>query len=163
MSGSERIEKTTLWRNAFALHEDGHDDARQSLIVGLRDFRKNVAQLVTHIAADMKGYTVHDISHLDALWEMASLIGGDQFKLNPAEAFVFGGAVLLHDSGMTTAAYVGGLEELKNFAVWRDAYELALAKVNGNPALADSCVESATIDTLRRLHAEKAAAIATQA
>ena len=61
----------------------------------------------------MRDYTVHDLSHLDALWEMADLIVGTNFILNPAEAFVFGVAVLLHDAGMTVAAYPGGMEELE--------------------------------------------------
>jgi hypothetical protein len=35
---------------------------------------------------------------------MGSLLAGQNFDLNPPEAFVFGAAILLHDAGMTQAA-----------------------------------------------------------
>ena len=39
----------------------------------------------------------------------ASLVAKPSLTLNPPEAFVFGGAVLLHDAAMTLGAYPGGL------------------------------------------------------
>jgi hypothetical protein len=64
--------------------------------------------------------TVHDVTHLDALWEMTSLIAGPEYELNPAEAFVLGGAILLHDAGLSAAAFPGGLDELKRTLEWQD-------------------------------------------
>ncbi|MCQ8239827.1 HD domain-containing protein [Rhizosaccharibacter radicis] len=73
----------------------------------------------------MKDYTVHDINHVDALWEIADIIAGPDHKLNPAEAFVFGGSILFHDAGMTLAAYSNGLDDLQKTPVWEDNYVAA--------------------------------------
>lgn len=75
--------------------------------------RKRASALVTKIAADLPHMTIHDVTHLDALWEMAAIACGNVVNLNPAEAFVFGGAVLLHDAAMSLAAFPGGVAELK--------------------------------------------------
>jgi Histidine kinase-, DNA gyrase B-, and HSP90-like ATPase len=87
--------------------------------------RENVAPLVSAAHIDCPGLTVHDVTHLDALWETASMIGGDNFALNPAEAFVLGGAILLHDAGMAVASYEGGIAEIRKTAVWLDAIATA--------------------------------------
>ena len=84
--------------------------------------RERVEQLVSRIASDMEEMTVHDISHLDALWEMGSIVAKESIELNPPEAFVFGGAVLLHDAAMSLAAYPNGIEELKGEVTWKDTY-----------------------------------------
>src|SRR5579862_6210090 len=97
---------TILWKRAF---EDPRDDAssdEQSYFrLHLEEMRERAKVLVTRIARDIPEYTVHDVTHLDALWETASLITPTELDLNPPEAFVFGAAVLLHDAGMTLAAY----------------------------------------------------------
>jgi hypothetical protein len=53
----------------------------------------------------MPTYTVHDLTHADALWETASLVTGPDVELNPAEGFVLGAAFLFHDAAMGLAAY----------------------------------------------------------
>ena len=95
--------------------------------------RDNVAALITTIPADCKDLTVHDVSHLDALWEMASLIAGPNYDLNPAEAFVLGGAILLHDAGLSAAAFQGGLDELKRSQEWQDLAAAMLRQQNVEP------------------------------
>ena len=62
--------------------------------------RGKAFHLVSRISADMPSMTVHDASHLDALWEMASILTDGAIELNPPEAFVFGGAILLHDAAI---------------------------------------------------------------
>jgi hypothetical protein len=64
--------------------------------------------LAAEIHRDLPEFTVHDITHLDALWEIADIVAGEQFSLTPPEAFVLGGAFLLHDLGMSLAAYPQG-------------------------------------------------------
>src|SRR3546814_4635789 len=81
--------------------------------------RTRASALVAKIAGDLPHMTVHDVTHLDALWEMASIATGESFDLNPAEAFVFGGAILLHDAAMTLAAFPGGIVELREQTEWR--------------------------------------------
>ncbi len=64
------FEDTSLWRSAFP------DDPVSEIARAEVDFFKQQFQqmraraelLVSRIAADMPGYTVHDITHLDALW-----------------------------------------------------------------------------------------------
>ena len=48
------------------------------------------------------------------------MVGGEDCLFNPAEAFVFGGAVLLHDAGMTLSAYPRRLDDLRDTVEWRD-------------------------------------------
>jgi hypothetical protein len=84
------------------------------------NFRERVAMLAGEIHKDLPEYTVHDITHLDALWEMADIIAGSDFFFTPTEAFVFGGAILLHDLGMGLASYPHGLDELQKEEIWAD-------------------------------------------
>eukprot|EP01013_Petalomonas_cantuscygni_P030171 TRINITY_DN56103_c0_g1_i1.p1 TRINITY_DN56103_c0_g1~~TRINITY_DN56103_c0_g1_i1.p1 ORF type:complete len:852 (+),score=69.39 TRINITY_DN56103_c0_g1_i1:143-2557(+) len=101
--------------------------------------------------------TVHDVTHLDALWEMASIALGENFDLNPAEAFVFGGAVLLHDSAMTIAAFPGGVAELREQTEWRDLHSRYMASVSASDVAAVKEAENrTTADALRLLHAKQA-------
>ena len=50
-------------------------------------FRERVAHLASAIHRQLPELTVHDITHLDALWEMGDLVVGQETFLNPAEAF----------------------------------------------------------------------------
>ena len=125
--------RSSLWREAFAPREDDpNQEPRKRLLASLERMRDNVATLITTISADCKDLIVHDVTHLDALWEMASLIAGPDYELNPAEAFVLGGAILLHDAGLSVAAFPGGLSELKRTQDWQD---LAAAMLRGGVAI----------------------------
>lgn len=158
------FEKTSLWRSS--LGDDAFNDeveARNMLRDRLFDMRKRVKHLVSLIPSDVPGLTVHDVTHLDALWETASLIAGENYTLNPAEAFVFGAAILLHDSAMSLAAYPGGLEEIKTTLEWRDAVASHMQSVSGmavDVRLLDSppdhIVKAALADVLRDFHAKRA-------
>ena len=114
--------------------------------------------------------TVHDISHLDALWDTASSVAEGAVNVNPAEAFVLGASILLHDAAMSLAAYPGGLAEARTTVAWRDAVaRLALASDESgderfdveNPP--DAVVQRIVPDVLRQLHAERAEELAEQA
>jgi hypothetical protein len=106
---------TRLWRSSLApqtgdLTQGG---ARERFRNVFLKFRDRAATLTGEIARDMPEFTVHDITHLDALWEMADKIAGEHISLTPAEAFVLGGAFLVHDAGMGLAAYPEGREGLR--------------------------------------------------
>jgi len=114
--------------------------------------------------------TVHDISHLDALWDTASSVAEGAVNVNPAEAFVLGVSILLHDAGMSLAAYPDGLLEVQSTVAWKDAIaRLALASEEsecekfdiGNPPT--EIIQRIVPDVLRRLHAERAEELAEQA
>jgi hypothetical protein len=158
------FEETWLWRSAFA---DNHDrkvtEAEKTFFrQHLLELRARVKPLVARIAADMPGYTVHDVTHLDALWETASLVAEPNLALNPPEAFVMGGAILLHDAAMTLAAYPGGLAELKQTTKWADiaAIYAGGTSIDNPPPEVEARIK---IEVLRQLHAEKAQDLPTQA
>lgn len=153
------ITSTRLWRIAFGKDCLHARELEQSLLQA----RESVGELLAGIPGDMKGYTVHNLSHLDALWEMADLIAGDKFSLNAAEAYVFGIAVLLHDAGMTVMAYPGGMNELIQSPIWLE--ECSNRGVAGKDlAEIPAQIRSALVtNVLRRLHAERAEHLATQA
>jgi Histidine kinase-, DNA gyrase B-, and HSP90-like ATPase len=113
--------RTSIWRNAFERDiKDSESECRTRLETHFLGARENAEKLVSQISNDIPGLTVHDITHLDALWEMASLVVGVEEVLNPLEVFILGGAILLHDAGMSIAAYPGGLDELRETIEWKD-------------------------------------------
>lgn len=131
--------------------------------------RERAAQLVSRISADLPMLTIHDISHLDALWDICSAVAEGAVNVNPPEAFVLGASILLHDSAMSLAAYPGGLLELKGTIAWRDAIaRLAQASEEAGEetfdtgAPPDRVVHRILPDVLRRLHAERAEQLAEQ-
>src|SRR2546421_394414 len=110
-------QKTVLWRNSLApqqVDDDKTSEARERLRQAYEQFRKKAAFLANEIHSDLPDYTVHDISHSDTLWDMASLIAGPEIIPNPVEAFVLGGAFLIHDIGMGLAAYPEGIDALRS-------------------------------------------------
>jgi hypothetical protein len=169
------LKTTWLWQSAFdnasgsSKATPGEQAFFRLHLEAMREeaMREKAKALVARIAADMPGYTVHDESHLDALWETASLVANPGLTLNPPEGFVFGGAVLLHDAAMTLAAYPGGLAELKTTTAWADAAALRglPSHIPGSatsPALSAEIERQIKTEVLRRLHAEKAEELATQ-
>src|SRR5690348_5678369 len=98
--------QTWLWQHVFVnkhLHAtfDEQEFFRDQYLL----MRENVGHLVSRIASDIPGLTVHDLTHLDALWDTASLVAEGAITLSPPEGFVLGASILLHDSAMTVAAY----------------------------------------------------------
>lgn len=116
------FEKTNLWKTTLAELEqnDSDKDARQRLRNVYLRFRERVTYLAGEIHRHLPDYTVHDVTHLDALWEMTDIIAGPDYVLTPTEAFVLGGAILLHDLGMGLASYPRGIDELREEAAWAD-------------------------------------------
>jgi hypothetical protein len=151
-------QETNLWKQAFSepRADSGLDEQRffQSQYQLLRD---KASMLVASIEADVPGLTVHDITHLDALWDMAALLAGKGFELNPAEAFVFGASILLHDAGMSLAAYPNRIDDLRSTTIWKDLAALP------SDELGNQLTEKELIPVvLRKLHAQKAGDLPTQ-
>ena len=163
--------QTWIWRQAFQTpRSDSTTEEQEFFRTQYLSIRERAAQLVSRIAGDLPGMTVHDISHLDALWDSASSVAEGAVNVNPAEAFVLGASILLHDAAMSLAAYPGGLAEVRTTVAWKDAIaRLALAseesgggKIDSeNPT--DAVVQRVVPDVLRRLHAERAEELAEQA
>lgn len=153
MSG---YDNTKLWQLSFgkSLEEDVHSKQRDILRVSLESFREKATLLAGEINRDLPDYTMHDITHIDSLWDMASLICGENYVLNPAEAFVLGGAFLIHDLGMGLAAYPAGLSAIKETTIWNDTYAY-YSKKNGN--VQDKDIIEIVLRALHAKHAEKLA------
>jgi len=161
-------EESRLWTSSLADQQvDPYAIQRRRLASAYHNFRERAALIAAEIPQDLREYTVHDVSHLDALWEMADLIAGDQVSITPTEAFVLGGAFLIHDLGMGLAAWPGGLDQLREEPTWPDILANCIHRCTGtvptsvelaNPS--DEAVRMAKEIALRERHAFRAAELA---
>jgi hypothetical protein len=63
---------------------DPHAEPRERLWRALLQMRDRAKMLAGEIHRDLPDFTVHDITHLDALWEIADLIAPRQIlTVNP--------------------------------------------------------------------------------
>jgi len=156
------FERTHLWRAAFQSSDaERYPQPSEFFRQALLSLRDKSSLLVSQIAKDVPQLTVHDISHLDALWEVGSLIAGPTYILNPAEGYVLGAAILLHDAAMNLASYPNGLTGLTQTDEWRDA----VAALDGGNAQSDdarvheyhedSVIKRVLPEVLRTLHARQ--------
>jgi hypothetical protein len=167
---STSFETTKLWTRTLAPlnPDDGHNGAREKLRAAYLSMRERVAPLVEQAHHDCPGLTIHNVTHLDALWEMADVIAGGAYPLNPLEAFIFGASALLHDAGMALVAFEGRLVEVKTTTAWKETVA-GILRLNGEE-VTQAAIENpsqqilplAIFATLRQLHAEKAEELATQ-
>lgn len=166
---NRRFENTTLWQRTLAIQptNDPEEANRARLRMAYETFRERAGILAGEIAINHPEFTVHDITHLDALWEMAQLISGPDFPLTPAEAFVLGGAFLIHDLGMGLASYPEGITEIEQESIWIDTVSALLKEQSGKtPTLHEisrahnSIRMRATKFVLRELHAKHAERLA---
>jgi hypothetical protein len=165
---SHDIEQSSLWRATLgSRNSDEYAAQRERLRTAFTRFREHAGHLAEQIRQDMPTLTVHDVTHLDALWEIASIIVGDAYQLTPAEGFVLGGAILLHDLGMSVAATPGGMAAIVADVRWADIvtfhYRAAFERkptaeevLNPPPAI----LSRALFEILRQLHAENAEKLA---
>lgn len=155
----EHYQTTRLWKNAFDPQQDGLDPQRNQLVEAYKRFRERVGKLLQLIHSELPSLTVHDITHVDKLWDVASEIAGPDYPINPAEAFVLGGAFLLHDAAHCRAAFPNGLDELKATTDWKDAAAQrgldAEALIPGSEDF-----QAVLFDTLRVLHPKQARKLA---
>lgn len=160
---SQVFEQTPLWRRTLAPQPaDPYADPRETLRAAYFQFRATVAPLAAEIALSMPIFTDHSIVHIDALWDTASLVCGDDIPLNPAEAFVLGGAFLMHDLGMGLAAYPLGQAELTSDPEFADLLAGNEARLRDTDTsvtpeeLSRAAHDQSVIDLLRLRHAGQA-------
>ncbi|MGW2642950.1 HD domain-containing protein [Streptomyces sp. NPDC001348] len=163
---------TVLWRDTLAPRPDAdaHAEQRERLRTSYLDLRRKAAVLLDENARSMPGFTVHDITHVDALWETADLVCGPQVTLNPAEAYVLGCAFVLHDAAMGEAAYGTSVRETLGEARWRDLVSVAYYHRQGcwpdQRELEEppgEVVEVCRATAIRETHAEQARRLVDQA
>jgi hypothetical protein len=144
-----------LWKTAMEDQGDGLDKQRKTLRDAYEKFHDNASTLAEQIRADLPDLTDHGADHFNGLWHLASKITGESYILNPVEAFVFGGAILLHDAGNCLAAYPGGLEAIRKSDAWRDVVAQWGLK---DEALAKGLPDYPLVllEVLRQLHPQQA-------
>lgn len=143
-----------LWRRTLGDKSDDMKPQREFLRQAFLGFRDRTAQLVSEIGPQLPGLTVHDITHIDALWRVANEVAGPDYPLNPAEAFILGGAFLLHDAAHVLAAYEDGLVGVKRSIEWKDL--IAQQFNSEEPPIGSPQECSALFQVLRHLHAKRA-------
>lgn len=158
------FEETRLWQESLGRNSGGvEEQVREQLRDQLRKFRENAGMLAEEIARDLPYFTVHDLRHIDSLWDIAGEVLGEKVTLTPTEAFVLGGAFLVHDLGLASAAYPGGPARLEAQPAWKAALTAVMRRNLGrNPTKAD--LDGASEETqreameavLRRQHAQQA-------
>lgn len=148
------LDKYPLWKRTLASQNDENEARRARLRESFLHFRDCVKHLVGEIAGLLPDLTVHDITHLDELWRVAGEIAGDEYPINPAEAYVLGGAFLLHDAAHVLAAYPNRLAGIKSTLQWRDFVAQQFDGVE--PANNSPQEKSALFQILRQLHAAQA-------
>ena len=160
------LARSKLLQEALApCPNDPDAEARARLCASYLSFRRRASMLAGEISRNFRGLTVHDETHLDALWEMADLAAGDDLVLNPLAAYVLGGAILLHDLGLSVAAYASG-ENLRSEPRWSDAIavvlepRLAASRPSGDRQRRGGRITTGGGIALRRLHAVQAEKLA---
>jgi len=152
------FEDSRFWRETLA--EQGFRDPfrveRERLRSAYRSLRDKAKDLASLIAESHPQFTIHDVTHLDALWDLAALVAGSDIELNPAEAFVLGSAFLIHDLGMALESYPHGILDLQADPAWSDTLiSLLFAQLGRRPEreeveLAPADVEMSAIGLLLR-------------
>jgi hypothetical protein len=145
------LQNVELWQRTLAGDHPPALILRQALL----KMRSNVEILAAEIASDLPSYTVHDVTHLDALWGVADTIAGPSFPLNPLEAFCLGAAFLVHDLGMGLAAWPGRENGLRNHPRWPDIHAAEVLR-NPDASSTPQAERSVVQELLRLLHAEHA-------
>lgn len=153
---TDSLNRTPLWNNSLSEVSNYSCQYRKEterLRVSLENTRSKASILAGKIQETMPEMTLHDITHLDSLWDTGSIIAGAELILNPLEAYVFGCCALFHDLGMSLAVYSEELEDIKRSSQYLDIlYELS----NHPNVLTPDLEKNALAIRLRQLHAFKA-------
>jgi hypothetical protein len=163
------FQATALWLRTLATSAASHERQRERLRASYLSIRENATVLLGELSRSVPDFTVHDMSHVDAMWETASLICGDLVPLNPAEAYVLGCAFVFHDAAMGAAAFTKDISEVVGHSRWRDLLSLEYAKRQGElPCAADlsappeDIIRACTMTAIREMHASQAARLVDQ-
>jgi hypothetical protein len=160
MAPSPGFAASSLWQTTLAEQPgDIHVEQRTRLRVSYLSLRERASTLMAQAPQDALPYTVHDITHADALWEAADEICGPQISITPLEGYILGCAFVLHDAAMCQAAYKDGLDAAFGKQEWRDLLALTHFQHYGNwpepteldaptPAVRDDC----RFQAIREIH-----------
>ncbi len=161
----DRYKDSLLWKKTLgSTHSNPKiQEEINKLKKSYMDIREKSSYLAGEISRFMPNYTVHDIEHIDALWEAADIMLPAEYDFNPVEGYILGVAFLIHDLGMGLAAYLKGRVELENSSIWRDIAATEFYKTYGRKIersdwnnLDTTIKLVADENALRKLHAEQA-------
>lgn len=169
---SSQYQASALWRSAFGQSRKSRQEdepARERLRASYLLTRETIATLLGELGASVPGFTVHDITHADALWETASLLCGGATVLTPAETYVLGCSFLFHDAAMGKAAYQQDVDAALGEVRWKDLLCAVFRDMHDQwptpEELADppaDVVERCTVHAIRESHAKQAAILVDQ-
>ena len=141
---------TLLWKRTLGSDDKNVEHLRESYLRA----RENAEFLLGKIRNDFPNLTVHDITHVDSLWNVADTIIGPNYPINPLEGYVLGIAFLIHDATLSYETF-GGQKALRETIEWKDAYAEGPSDSNNIEAFEKNCDFAA----IRTLHAQNAESI----
>jgi hypothetical protein len=164
---SEPLFQSSIWKSTLdvnSVFSSEHKNEVDLLRTVFLQARKNAAIIAENIKQSQPGLTIHDITHLDSLFETCDLILNEKDnRLNPVEAFVLGCSILFHDLGMALYVWEEEIYEIKKTPEFADLlFDFLYNKFErkptstelDNPSNEDLNIVLATIFRLH--HAEKA-------
>lgn len=159
-------ESSTLWlRTLGANHDEENERLRSSYLAT----RSSATVLLNELSHSTPHFTVHDITHVDALWETASMLCGSTVTLTHAEAYVLGCAFILHDSAMGAASYQESIPSVLGMSRWHDLLSSFIVAETGNWPTADELAspdeeiaKACFVHAIRELHAAHAEKLVDQ-
>lgn len=143
---------TSLWKRTLGLYDSNVEPLRNSFLRA----REHAEFLLGKIRNDFPNLTVHDITHVDSLWNVADTIIGPDYRINPLEGYILGIAFLIHDAALSYNT-VGGIDKLRGSIQWKDAFADGPGDKNE-----EEFKKECDFDAIRALHAKYAEDIPTQ-
>ena len=140
---------TSLWKRTLGKDDKNVEPLRESFLRG----REHAKSLLKKIREDFENLTMHDITHVDSLWNVADVIIGDEYPINPLEGYVLGVAFLIHDAALSYEA-VGGVVELRRTIEWNDEFADGPGEMDK-----DKFEKECDFIAIRAIHSEKAASV----
>lgn len=163
------FESSSLWQCTLGSDRAGDKYERDRLKSSYLAARNNATALLNELSHSTPNFTVHDISHVDALWETAGMICGSSVTLTPAEAYVLGCAFIFHDAAMGAVAYRESIPATIGLRRWHDLLASFIVQETGQwptrddlDSPAEETVRACTEHAIRDLHAAHAALLVDQ-
>ena len=114
--------KTKLWKDTLGKNDKENEKCIEKLRTSFESSREKISNLLKEVRSLFPDYTIHDISHADALWNMSdNILKESKLTLNPAEGYVLGCSFLFHDLGMSPAIYENQTA-IENSDFWKDSF-----------------------------------------
>ena len=152
---SMKYQCTYLWETTLAEKADVNEPQRKVLRESYEKARDNISTFLSKIHHDFPHLTLHDISHIDSLWETASVIIGVNYPISPMEGYILGCSFLIHDAALCYDAF-DGVANLRQNITWKDCF--ADIQLKNNDSI-EQQHKDADFWAIRILHAQQSTQI----